>query len=216
MAINFQEVAGWSETDNHDSSLTGEQMRALIMKIPQEIADPVTGKCPCDEIKNLFRCFSDKPMHKLKLVKGIHQDAQLHYTIALLDGGCFHVYVAQGATQTVETKKYGSNLETVRSNMKKYTETSFSYSLFDYKNVGISYLSCDENYRAKTGVQKLWPAMFRVRNNYAGRVRGNSFSLGNSAPIAAYAPTSAQVRKDAKPTLRSGLNQVHQVMVAAS
>jgi hypothetical protein len=81
MAINFQEVAGWSETDNHDSSLTGEQMRALIMKIPQEIADPVTGMCPCDEIKNLFRFFSDKPMHKLKLVKGIHQDAQLPFRL---------------------------------------------------------------------------------------------------------------------------------------
>lgn len=204
MAINFEALTGWNGSkENHDSSLSADEMRELIMKIPTQIDDPIEGNCSCTEIKNLFHCFSDTPMHKLKLVKGIHQADKLHYTICLLEGGCFHIYVAQGPTKIVKTAKYGSNLGSVKSNMKKYTETTFSYDLFEYKNVGISYQLCDQNYKEKIGVTELWPAQFNVRGKYAGRVRGNSFSLGNSAPITAYAPNSGQVRKNEKPSLET-------------
>ena len=175
-------VEGNSWETNHDSSLVFGNMSALIKRICGDIPgmdDPPDGMP--QEFKSLSLVLRDQKNGVVFLSKGIHQDDELHYNLTCVAAGNnseFHLYVAQGNEKLVRTMPLKATpLRDKNGISGKYAEVA----LFQYKNTGMSWRLNENAPLIK------WPSVF-VKNGYPGRVRGNSFSVGNSQPIKTRGP----------------------------
>lgn len=175
-------VEGNHWKDNHDSSLTYDEMRQLILTICTDV--PGMSNPPDimpQEFKFLSLVLRDGKNGVVFLVNGIHQGNELHYNLKCVAAGGdseFHVYVAQGGKVNVKTKPLASTPRRIKEGTAgKHAVVP----LFKYKNTGISWR------QHGNAPLLLWPAVFE-KNGYAGRERGKSFSIGNSAPIMTRGP----------------------------
>jgi hypothetical protein len=175
-------VEGNNWQTNHESSVSYAAMVKLIKQIVADIPgmDQPPETMPT-EIKSLSAVLRDEKNGVIFLVKGIHQDDELHYNLRCVAAGGdseFHVYVKQGLERKVRTMPVKSTPLKVKQGIAgKVAEVS----LFEYKNSGISWR------KHENSPLLLWPAVF-VKNGYPGRFRGNSFSIGNSKVITTRGP----------------------------
>ncbi len=172
----------WNDTKFHDSSLTFAEMKGLIEKICDDVKGMNNSPDAWDramdgEFQSLALVLRGLKNGSIWICKGLHQPNQLHYTICIGSLSSYHVYVAKGARHEFKTNPLGKQ-------HNAFAGRSAVVPLYEYTNVGITWMLHGG------AVEKKWPPLFSYNNLYDGRVRGNSFSIGNSA---ARGPTQTEI-----------------------
>ena len=178
--VHVSEGKDWQ--DNHDSKISFKALHGLVNRIVDDI--PGMDNPPntmATEFQSLSLVLREQKNGVIFLAKGIHQDDELHYNLLCKAAGGnseFHIYVKQGLEKKIQTLPVRDTPYMRQLGIAgKVAETS----LFQYANGGISWR------KHEGSPLLLWPAMF-VKNGYPGRVRGNSFSIGNSKATRERAP----------------------------
>lgn len=176
-ADTWQGTANNGKWDNHESSLSKDEMIALAGTIPGLFTtDPLPPGTP--------QCFIDLAESfksgTVTITKGIHQrDSKVHFDVTGSKGvtrGTFHVFVVPGVDKIAVSPKIGWGAP-------KLTGKTVERTLFAYAVSGLSY---------RVGaMDHLFPAVFAQLADLEkplGRPRGKSFSAGNSNAV----PTNSE------------------------
>lgn len=171
------------EVENHESSLSEDEMKALVLAI----LDIPGMKAPPPEMPDTIKALAERLSSadgRVLVQKGIHQrDTDCHFTVALLplEAGGYHVWLKAGEDVVVNTGpvKWGSADRVGKVGHR---------NRFKYVPSGVSFL------QGKAKVETKWPAMFVISKGHMpiGRARGQSFSIGNSALAASIVPTASE------------------------